>query len=244
MGMYLDEYNLRFPPANYHAYIPGPPDHEDRTWVQIVSRYARSMDVFECPADNGRQIQPEITAADDMDAAPDNDWGEFYIRSLRTNYGFNYVYLSPVVFDESNGTYRSFPSRNSAIKNQSKTLLFVDSVWSRDKNGHPVGGGQWIVYPPCQNVVENLNRWDSFPTVTQDHALYRKIAPDGWDKDPLSGNRFGGAWGWHDGKATQMFADGHAATRPINSLYDGCQFQEAWQGVIVNQSKYIWDPAE
>jgi prepilin-type processing-associated H-X9-DG protein len=239
--MYMDEYSDRFPPTNYHAYVPERVDPSDRTWVQLVSPYATSMDVFECPADTGRSIPAKIGPADDIDAAPSDDWGEFYTRSLRTNMGLNYIYLAPLLKED--GVWRCYPLRASEVGSPARTLLYVDSIWGRDKVGRPFGGGQWIVVPPCRysSGTNGLQQSDSFPPVVELGQLYVRIAPLAWDNGTLSGNRFGGAWPWHGGRFTVGFVDLHVAALNVEALTAGCEVRRQWGGLIHDRHAYIWD---
>jgi len=242
--VYCDEYNGRFPPANYHAYLPppAPVDPDDRTWVQLVSQYTRSLEVFECPADFGRGHDREIGPGDDMDVAPNDDWGAFYIRSLRSNIGFNYMYLSPLGSDSQN-VWRPRPLRATDPQFPSETLMLVDSVWGVDKQGRPYGGGQWLVVPPCRyynNTSDGGNAADSLPQ-NVDLNQYMKIAPDGWDLRSYSSAQYGGAWSWHAEHFTIAYVDGHVNTVSLGRLTDGCEIRKNFAGLIQDKSRYLWD---
>ncbi|GMV35812.1 MAG: hypothetical protein AMXMBFR61_03200 [Fimbriimonadales bacterium] len=240
LRMYMDEYSDRFPPTNYHAYIPERVDPDDRTWVQVLYPYTRSVDVFECPGDTGRATPARVGRWDDVDAAPDDDWGEFYVRSLRTNLGFNFMYLSPLVRDVTLG-WMAFPNRFSSIASPARTLVFVDSVWGRDHLGRPFGGGQWVVVPPCRYLAANAVNRDTFPRVVWQNEYYWRMAPKGWESDPKSSNYYGGAWNWHNGGFTVVFADGHVRRLMPDELTAGCSRLQNWDGLISDQSAYIWD---
>lgn len=236
---YMDDYNTVFPPANYHGYSPGMVDASDRTWVQAVFPYAKSIDVFHCPADYGRGAEPGVRPSDDMDATPDSDWGQAYIQSLRTDLGYNYSYLSPVG-QVAFGQFMARPTRLISVQQPTMTLVFIDSVWAVDQTGKPYGGGQWLVAPPCRYDYSDMTTdTDTFP-VKEFVDFYDRVAPHGWDMKPGSGTQYGGSWPWHDGRFTVAFVDGHVKSLDLGAVTAGCDPKRDYNGLIRDRTKYLW----
>jgi prepilin-type processing-associated H-X9-DG protein len=229
MMMYVADYDERVPPVNYkYANVNNP--GEDRTWVQTLAPYAGDFRLFTCPGDTGRDS-----------AGTPSGWEGYYAASLRSNLGYNYLYLSPLVQDAT-GTWASHPRSMSEIASVSRTITFIDSVWDRTQSGQPTGGGSWVTVPPCRFIkLASGVVVDSFglPGGTRN---YFGFSPVGWQpSSSLSWLVYGGAWPWHSGKFTVGFADGHVDTLVVDELTAGCEFDAGWRGLIVNTSSYLWD---
>jgi len=229
MAMYTTDYDDRVPPVNYkYANINNP--GEDRTWVQTLAPYAGDFRLFTCPGDTGRDS-----------AGTPSGWEGYYAASLRSNLGYNYLYLSPLLQDQS-GEWASSPISLSQIANKSRTITFIDSVWDRTQTGEPIGGGSWVTVPPCRYMKIGLGPViDTFnlPLGTRN---YFGFSPAGWQPtSSLSWLVYGGAWPWHSGRFTVGFADGRADVLSLDELTAGCDFDSGWRGLIRNSSTYLWD---
>ena len=231
--LYMEDYSETFMPINYQPAEPAN-SKNDRTWVQMVLPYAGSYGIFRCPSDYG--AKPKLETAFDQDLVPGDVYSRYYSDSMRTNFGYNYLYLSPVVLE--NQRWTSQPRQMSSVEDAGKMLLFVDTVWDRDLTGRPVGGGSWLVIPPCRYAQQSKQVIDTFGLVGKE--VYAEIL--GWDvKDELSSLRYGGAWAWHSERTTIVRTDGSTSSVSLKELSSGCNVKENWSGFVQTQATYIWD---
>ena len=233
--LYGGDYDDYFMPIN-HEHFAEPTSRNDRTWVQLVLPYVRNFGVFYCPSDTSNRPRPEATF--DADLVPGDTDSQYYTASQRVNLGFNYQYLAPLI--NVNGRYQSEPRTASEIIHPSDTILFADSVWARNEDGTPTGGGSWLVVPPCRYVKSAAGVIDTFTDSTSTTNVYTNSF--GWrvrdDGSPLI---FGGAWPWHGNKVNVAHIDGSARNLTTGQLGAGCDVQSGWKGYIVNSDLYVWD---
>jgi type II secretory pathway pseudopilin PulG len=230
-NLYMVDYDEYFMPVNHRPASP-PNSRFDRTWVQLLLPYARSFGIFNCPSDSSIKERPETTF--DQDLVPGDVYSQYYSASMRTNMGYNYLYLAPIVL--RNGRWVCEPRSLNDVTDTSSTLLFVDSVWDRLPDGRPVGGGNWLVVPPCR--YSSLNPpVDTFSTA---HTVYSPTT--GWDaSDPRSPHVYGNAWPWHSGRVNVVHVDSSATSVPIKLLAKGCNVRDRWGGSISDPNDYMWD---
>lgn len=230
--MYTADYDDRFMPVNHRPGAP-PNSRLDRTWVQVVLPYATSFALFSCPSDTSSRRSPETTF--DLDLVPGDIYSQYYSASMHVNIGFNYLYLAPIVY--RNGTWNSDPRSMTAVADPSRTLLFVDSIWDRARDGTPIGGGNWLVVPPCRyQEVANV-RIDSFG---EGGTLYYPYL--GWKiSDPNSARLYGNAWPWHSGRTNVARVDGSVKSIAPKALTAGCAVADDWRGTIKDLDQYMWD---
>lgn len=229
--MYTNDYDDGYMPVNYQ---PGVTANAltDRTWVQLLLPYTSSFSVFECPADSS--VRQKSEAIFDEDLTTGDSYERFYSASMRTNLAYNYLNLAPVV--RQGNTWQSMPKSTTAVSYPAATLLFVDSVYSRNSRGMPYGGGSWLVVPPCRYEVVNNKIVD---TVSANNA--QVYTPShGWQSDE-SAFVYGGAWPWHNGLVMVARADGSVAPVKTPHLTAGCNFEPEWGGVISDAISYQWD---
>lgn len=241
LTLYLGDYDDRVPPVNYQPVRMDNPI-ADRTWVQTLLPYTGSLSLFICPSDIGRtgsesqmNIMKDGTIAD--------PWILYYDQSLRSNLGYNYLYLSPLVYLNS-GVWEAFPIRMNEIVNKSLTVVFIDSLWDRTNNGVPYGGGSWAVEPPCRYALFGGEIKDTFnfPNGT---IMYFGFKPEGWaPEDSKMWQIYGGAWPWHRGKFNVMYADIRVKNVTVGALTQGCDFKPYWEGLIKDSELYPWDITE
>lgn len=233
--LYITDYDDRFMPANYRPNRIAN-SRNDRTWVQLLLPYERSFAVFRCPSDTG--LRDQTQASFDEDLVPGDTDSRYYSASQRSNIGYNYLYLSPIT-RRPGGPWAAFPRLASMVANPSNTLMFVDSVWDRDDEGVPFGGGNYLVIPPCRFLEQAGRIYDTF-AVGVSNEIY---TPNyGWKvTSPNSGQRFGGAWPWHRGQMNIARVDGSARSLAPSELVRGCQVREDWEGKITSSSNYSWD---
>lgn len=235
LAIYQSDYDDRVPPVNYtNVQLLNP--HLDRTWVQTLLPYVKNLGLFTCPADTGRNL----AAMPAPDPTVGDPWGQYYRQTLRSNLGYNFLYFSPLV-QLTSGEWRSFPIQAARVANPAGTLVFLDSVWDRTGSGFPLGGGSWVVVPPCRYVRRGGQIRDTFEFVAG-AAHYFGFEPVGWQPESSqSWLVYGGAWPWHRGKFNVAFFDGRAKTVNLGDLTFGCDFQPGWQGLIDDLAQYPWD---
>jgi len=240
--LYLADYDDRLMPVSHH---PGEDanSRNDRTWVQSLLPYVRNFGLFKCPSDYSGRPKPEATF--DQDLVPGDTYSQFYTASLRSNYGYNYQNLSPVV--QQGDIWVAQPKQLSEIASMSTTLVFVESAWDQTANGQPVGGGNWLVVPPCRYYPEAV---DSF-TGTRRAVVYTPtlgwLSTDGKRVSGMSetnsadGTLYGNAWPWHFGRMNVSYLDESVRSLTPKDLGTGCDVKDEWQGVISDAIAYPWD---
>jgi hypothetical protein len=235
-ALYLNDYDDRYMPVNHQ---PGgrADSRNDRTWVQILLPYVRSFSLFRCSADS--TMRPHTEAIFDEDLVPGDTTTQYYRASMRSNLGYNYHYLAPIV--RSSRGWEARPRFASEIIETSRTLIYVDSVWSRE-GGVPTGGGSWLVVPPCRYTVAANGVWlDSF-TGFASGSVEVYTTSEGWNiGDEASALQYGGAWPWHAGHMNVAQADGSVVSRSPGQLAQGCDLRPEWPGRIRDNGEYMWD---
>ncbi|HLK14540.1 MAG TPA: prepilin-type N-terminal cleavage/methylation domain-containing protein [Fimbriimonadaceae bacterium] len=228
-GMYVADYDSYYMPISYRPGQLGT-SRNDRTWVQLLLPYAPSFSVFLCPSDTSRK--PNLDATFDEDLVPGDLYSAYYGASKRTNMGYNYMTLSPVVRD--NRDWRPAPRRDDFIKETAATLLFIDSVNEVDPNGQPFGGGNWLVVPPCRYMTIDGKPVDLLKV---DTFSFKDIfaVTDGWGM-----NSFGHAWPWHFKHVNVAFADTHARALTTAQLAAGCDVMPNWGGETTALDESPW----
>lgn len=232
--LYMEDYSDTFMPINYQP-AGEANSKNDRTWVQMVLPYTKSYTIFRCPSD--KTVHPTSETVFDQDLVPGDVYSRYYTDSMRTNLGYNYLYLSPVVLE--NGRWVAEPRSMDTIENPSDMLLFVDSVWDRSQTGDPIGGGNWLVIPPCRYARTGKGVVDTFGLVSRE--VFARSS--GWAvDDETSGLRYGGAWTRHANKMTTVRTDGSVKALELKQLSTGCAVKENWSGFVETTGNYLWDP--
>jgi len=233
--LYTTDYDDRFMPPNYQLGM-SETSKTDKTWVQLLLPYIGSFDIFRCPADPG--ARPRLDTSFDQDLVPGDTYSEYYTASLRSNIGYNYVYLAPVVKLSNSWVAESKTTTQVA----SNSLLFADSVWAVDANGHPTGGGRWLVNPPCRYEVDESGRkTDTFRDGSSGGAIF--TYDGGWQPgDADSPMRYGGAWPFHMERINIARLDGGVNSVSPAQYSVGCDVEPNWDGFITDSGAYIWNP--
>lgn len=228
-SMYTGDYDDIYMPISYR---PGQAatSRNDRTWVQLLLPYAPSFGIFQCPSDTSRK--PNLDATFDEDLVPGDLYSAYYDASKRTNLGYNYMTLSPVARED--GTWQPEPRKDSAVENPAATMLFLDSVWSVDRHGQPVGGGNWLVVPPCRYKVDDGHLVDLLRVGQAEFGNVYAVS-DGWQP-----HSYGGAWPWHFEKVNVAGADTHAESLSTDQLSAGCDVQPHWSGAVTSTDQSYW----
>lgn len=208
----------------------------DRTWVQLVSPYLRDIRLTRCPSDFTRR--GAVDTRFDAEVVVGANSEAYYQASQRANTGLNSIYLSPLV-REDDGRWGVRPRSSSEVNQPSTTLVLGDSVWDVLPGGRPIGGGSYLIVPPCRYVSADGS--DSFMLASyEDTHIY--TAQKVWD-DPVrpATSKKGGLWAWHSGRITTEMADSSVKVRSVQQLIDGCSVRANWGGKITDTGRYIWD---
>jgi prepilin-type N-terminal cleavage/methylation domain-containing protein len=236
---YCADYDDRFMPINYQP-ATTPNSRNDRTWVQMILPYVKDFAVFHCPADIS--ARPQLEAEFDQDLVPGDADSQYYTASQRTDYGYNYQNLAPIVQIE--GTWVAEPKDTSVIADPSNTILVMDSVWSRTSNGTPYGGGSWLVVPPCRYYEPAAVGQPEVDSFTGRIMTASKVYTTsyGWDPESQdSVNVYGGAWPWHLGRLNVAEVDGSVHSLDPSQITIGCDLEGQWAGAIQDPVTYMWD---
>jgi len=239
--LYSEDYDDKFMLVN-HQPAGDANSRNDRTWVQLVLPYVHSFALFHCPSDQADRPKPEATF--DQDLVPGDTYSQYYTASLHTDYGYNYQNLAPIVGNQAGpmdqgeiAAWVSKPKSHSDVRTPSSTLMFVDSVWSRTPSGNPVGGGNWLVVPPCRFYTRGI---DSF-TGSLGNRVPVYTTSVGWSIEESAPDVYGNAWPWHGNHMNVAFVDGSVRSMTPESLEAGCNVAPSWQGAIADPDAYLWD---
>ena len=237
--LYGTDYDDRFMPINYQP-ASTPNSRNDRTWVQMLLPYVQDFDVFRCPADINNRANMDGTF--DQDLVPGDADSQYYSASQRSDYGYNYQNLAPIVKIGQNWVAQ--PKEESEVAEPSDTLIFLDSVWSRNSSGAPIGGGTFLVVPPCRYyppASQGAALVDSF-TGAKKSASQVYTTTVGWEpQDQTSPSQYGGAWPWHLGRINVAEVDGSVKSLAPDQLSEGCNLVGQWAGLITDPVAFMWD---
>jgi prepilin-type processing-associated H-X9-DG protein len=139
------------------------------------------------------------------------------------------------------------------IAEPASTLLFIESTWSHTESGEPVGGGNWLVIPPCR-YYEN-SHLDSFtgrieanvPVFTTAYGwnVQSKSSETDFKADQTLGQsspeQYGNAWPRHDDHLNVALIDGSVRSVSVKDLGQGCNVKDSWLGKIYDRKQYLWD---
>lgn len=229
-SLYSADYEDRVMPASYRS-DPQANPLNDRKWPQLLTPYSRNFGIFQCPEDAAPRPSIESLFSADLSLAdPD---AKLYVRAERSNLGYNGYYLSPRV-RFGNQTY-AMPISTSEVTALAETYAHLDSVWET-VSGRPVGGGNYVVQPPCRFAQLGGEVVATFPD--EDTTTARR----GWEpSERLTARSYGGVWPWHGPNATISYLDGHVQSSAPRSLAQGCVLRENWGGAILDFNLYNWD---
>jgi prepilin-type N-terminal cleavage/methylation domain-containing protein len=231
--MYLADYDDRFMLVNYDVNSLHN-SQRDRTWVQLLMPYINEFGVFTCPSDYGNRKKGQ--GIFDQDLIIGDPYQRFYEASLRSNLGYNYLYFCPIYRQGNRWVVE--PRSLSQVTDAASSMIFVDSVYSRE-GGIPYGGGSYVVVPPCRYTRRGGSpAFDSFNLMNA--PVYGPN--NGWVvSDPNSAFRFGLAWAWHTKRITVGRPNGGTASISASQLSAGCDVRDSWTGYINDYGKYSWD---
>jgi prepilin-type N-terminal cleavage/methylation domain-containing protein/prepilin-type processing-associated H-X9-DG protein len=238
--LYITDYDDRYALSRYTHRLDAT-SANDKTWVQLILPYGHDFRIYKCPSDFTRSALSE--AVFDEDLVPGDTYTRYYRASKRTNVGYNYLYLSPLI---QTSVFVSPLSRSQTdIADQTNMIMYGDSAYRVTQSGQPDGGGTYLIVPPCRYANDDGGLYDTFrlPDVPSS-ALY--VGDQGWQPIPDPGDDdipvpSGGLYPWHSNRLTVAFVDGHAGRVALNRAPDGCDVKSAWMGYIHNRQLYLWD---
>jgi prepilin-type N-terminal cleavage/methylation domain-containing protein/prepilin-type processing-associated H-X9-DG protein len=235
--MYVQDYDETEIPANTNGYnFPAYPcegcGRPDYVWPELVQPYEKNWQIFRCPSDphaNDRELS--IWSYDDSTQLSPSNPNYYYSWGARSDLGLNYVFLSPWVYIPAQKFWGSVPVTLAAINAPAQTMIFLDTIWNRDANGTPIGGGNWVVESPC---IKDKNGVSITPTGFLGYG--------GWQpSNPLSWIQFGGAWPRHNKQINIAYVDGHCKNITVGALTAGCDVKDFQAGAAYDRDAYIWD---
>lgn len=232
--MYMQDYDEVMIPANTNGYPIGclgcgPPD---QIWGVLIQPYIKNWQIYRCPSDPHANDAELTVDSNGTPWPPGTDDAHIkYGWSARMDFGLNYVFLSPWIYDGSRAFWGSEPVSLAAIGSPASTMLAVDTIWDRDASGNPKGGGNWVVEAPC---TKDSNGNSITPTGFQGYG--------GWvPSQPTSWLQYGGAWPRHNKMINIVYTDGHAKNITVGALTAGCDVKDYHGGDVYDRDKYIWD---
>ncbi len=259
---YTSDYDTTQPLTQWFASFAGGDNCDDRILAQLLMPYVKNWYMFRCPSD------PQATDAildacpADNEPPPTQQCIREYRWALKTDLGYNYVYLSPIMENAQTRRWYNAPATDARIRNHAQTVLFVDSLWWRDPvSRQPLCGGNWIVMPPARYWRNSAGQTiDTFTIVRQEcdggrasrwydyqgnscgmgarPACWRLQTATGW----YTWMEFGGAWPWHRRERMMVaFTDGHAKAFTPSQLTQGCDARPQCGGFITDPQQYLWD---
>lgn len=239
MALYLQDYDDRFAPPNYRIASDSSAEN-DRTWVQVLLPYVRSFTVFKCPSDYSKRKDPHATF--DEDLVIGDTYSIYYKASQRSNVGYNYAYLAPLVRTRGQSPFTADTRSYAMVAEPARTIGFLDSVWSISSRGVPSGGGAYLVTPPCRYLDSGSGKIDTWSS--QGGTTYEVYQfGNGWTMgEDGSKPEYGGAYPWHSGaQMNVVMVGGNARPQTPAQLAAGCRVLPNWIGNITNLSDYAWD---
>ncbi len=210
----------------------------DTVWGQQIQPYVKNWGIYRSPADPNSSDRG-LTVDPYGNPVPDNHPDKYYYWASRMNYGLNYDFLSPWVFNYDTYYIGSVSVAQSEVGATASTILAANSIWDRDSGGSPRGGGNWVIEAPCvfdedgnlkipAQANSGGNNWQNYGV--------------GWlPNDNTSWLQFGGVWFFHNKQANVTFVDGHSKSQSLGSLAAGCDVQPYFGGAITDKDKYLWD---
>jgi prepilin-type N-terminal cleavage/methylation domain-containing protein len=206
--MYSTDFDDILPPTNTGAYLT---DYiVNVTRAQLVQPYSKNWGIQRNPLDpnaNDKTLQDGATIKAQQE----------YNMGLRSNRGWNYFYLSPLM--NVNGQAVFMPKSATAIARPAQTIATVDSLW--DKTGSsPQGGGNWFVQAPSY--------WNSGTSYWFGAWAFT---------DNTSWFQYGGAYDFSKGRVGTSYIDGHAKTIPTTQLWAGANPNTS---SVFDGDKYLW----
>lgn len=199
---------LQVSPGGYNDVFLANPENIVQNRGQLIQPYMKNMQLLRDPLD------PNATDAT-LYAGATTQLGKDFNATQRTNHGYNYFYLSPLLVDlQFHGVDLN------AVGRVAQTIECVDSVWDMTGFRAPAGGGNWFVQAPSY-YNSSTYYWFGAWTFT----------------DPTNWFQYGGAWDYQKGTIQTSFVDGHAKTLPTPQLWAGA---DPTTSSVFDWNKYLW----
>ena len=245
MMMYLGENDDGMPHSNTGS-INGPGwgfGRPDYVWSETIKPYTADWNVFRCPSDSNATDQG-LSLTPYGQPALRTDPSFYYYWMSRANVGLNYDFLSPwITRTAPGGRYvGSFPQRASRVASPARTIMFGESIWDRNAQGQPVGGGNWVIEAPCvRNPQGQYLSPMSELTSEAGLGLWQNYGV-GWQVGNTSSwLEFGGLYPFHKTSINISYVDGHAKGVKMGQITDGCDVRPSFAGGAWDLDKYAWD---
>lgn len=207
--MYAGDFDDTLAPCNTGAYLSTYLVNVTR--AQLVQPYQKNWLIERHPLD-GQANDQVLSDGATIQAEKEFNWG------LRTNRGWNYFYLSPLM-NPGDGSAHFIGKSATSVGRPAQTIMVIDSIW--DKAGtSPIGGGNWFVQAPSY--------WNS--------GTYWWFGPWAFTNNS-SWFQYGGAYDFSRGRVQLSFVDGHAKNMPTPSLWAGANPATS---SVVEPDKYLW----
>lgn len=237
--MYLPDADDTYPLIQWTNSYDANPARTDRDQAigNLIQPYMKSIDLLKSPADPAGETERMLDLINPNTVTYKNEQRLFNL-AIKANYGYNTEYFSVMGYNPAypNG-FQPGGTEASRVTESAATLLAINTIWDRTSSGAPRGGGNWGLDMPCRYYSDGA---DSLPPVPP--GATGRWWWGGWNPTtPLAWNVFGGAWPWHGGIATVVWADGHSTGVRMSQVTSGCDVKNGWGGYIFDRTKYIWD---
>jgi len=186
------------------------------TYPELVQPYSKNWQIHRSPGDNkGEDVYGLMP--DDSGPCTATDKGKCY--GWRSNYGYNFMYLSIPEYIPGGANGRPKTVSFTQPASPANTILTTTSIWDRS-GGAPKGGGNWAVNPPCTERPDGSNALAAqyyYYLATQTGFM--------WDFNVnTSPTQFGYTFPFFTGRTVvnTSFTDGHAKGLRIGNLVRGC----------------------
>lgn len=260
--MYVADYDTTQPLTQWFASFSGGDNCNDRILAQLLTPYIKNWQMFRCPSDAQATDSILDACPQDGEQPPAQQCIREYRWALKTNLGYNYSYLSPIMRNAQTGAWYNKPATDAQIGQHARTVLMVDSLWWRDPaSRQPLCGGNWVVMPPCRFYRNQAGQiTDTFTVVRgecdsgrangwydyQGNSCAAGSRPACWRLQTATGwytwMEFGGTWPFHRRERMSVaFADGHAKSYSPSQLAQGCDARPQCGGLILDPDQYLWD---
>jgi prepilin-type N-terminal cleavage/methylation domain-containing protein/prepilin-type processing-associated H-X9-DG protein len=243
-SLYAMDYDDRYALSRYTHRVDAT-SADDRTWVQLLMPYGREFRLYKCPSDYTQGIATQ--AVFDEDLVPGDTYSRYYRASKRSNLGYNYLYLSPLIQTE---VFVSPLSRSQTeVNDPANMLMYGDSVHEVTPSGDPSGGGSYLIVPPCRYASIGSMVYDTFKLTDIPNSSFF-VGELAWEPTAGSGGsggsadqlrEAGGLYPWHAKKLTALFVDGHVRRISLGQAAVGCNVLPMWAGYVFDRSSYLWD---
>lgn len=227
--LYAGDHNDRLPPSLSNN---GVPCAQKNYFGNAVRPYHDSWLNYRCPEDGLAEL-----ALSQDECGPSSRFGSrgqlLITWAHKSHRGYNWLMLAPLI----NNPGISRPIQIAEVADPGSSIMLVDSIWQRNAQGNPIGGGLYAVDAPCLMDSSGMFILPLPPGTTTFWWL------GGWSPGTLSANEFGRTWPWHNVWVGAMM-DGSARTFKHEDLIAGCDVNHDPYGRVFDMAAYLWDTRE